>query len=81
MLAAMLSLSVKKVPEALVQALRARAERHHRSLQGELLAILEASVQQEATLTLDELYERGRARQLPARPRSREIVRQARDAR
>jgi plasmid stability protein len=79
--AAVLSLSVKKVPEALVQALRARAERHHRSLQGELLAILEASVRQEAPLTLDELYARGKGRHLSARPHSREIVRQARDAR
>ena len=34
------SLSVKNVPERVARALRARAKRHHRSLQGELLAIL-----------------------------------------
>jgi plasmid stability protein len=34
-------LSVKNVPDALAEALRHRAEHHHRSLQGELLAILE----------------------------------------
>ena len=37
------NLSVKKVPEALAARLRARAERNHRSLQGELMAILEAA--------------------------------------
>lgn len=35
------NLSVKNVPEALAARLRERAERNHRSLQGELMAILE----------------------------------------
>ena len=35
------SLSIKNVPEAIAVKLRARAERNHRSLQGELMAILE----------------------------------------
>ena len=37
------NLSVKNVPDALAAKLRARAERNHRSLQGELMAILEAA--------------------------------------
>jgi plasmid stability protein len=74
------NLSVKNVPDALAEALRHRAEHHHRSLQGELLAILEESVQ-DARLTVDELYERGKQRKLPARPSSVDIVRQMRDAR
>ena len=37
------NLSVKSVPEALAAKLRERAERNHRSLQGELMAILEAA--------------------------------------
>lgn len=37
------NLSVKNVPEALASKLRARAERNHRSLQGELMAILESA--------------------------------------
>jgi plasmid stability protein len=37
------NLSVKNVPEALAAKLRERAERNHRSLQGELMAILEAA--------------------------------------
>lgn len=35
------NLSIKNVPEPLAEALRQRAERNHRSLQGELMAILE----------------------------------------
>ncbi len=38
------NLSVKNVPETLAAKLRDRAERNHRSLQGELMAILEAAV-------------------------------------
>ena len=37
------NLSVKNVSEALAAKLRERAERNHRSLQGELMAILEAA--------------------------------------
>jgi plasmid stability protein len=35
--------SIKNVPDALAEKLRGRAERNHRSLQGELMAILEAA--------------------------------------
>lgn len=35
------NLSVKDVPEALAERLRQRAARNHRSLQGELMAIIE----------------------------------------
>lgn len=35
------NLSIKGVPVALAERLRARAERNHRSLQGELMAIIE----------------------------------------
>lgn len=36
-----MNLSIKDVPEALVARLRERAARNHRSLQGELMAIVE----------------------------------------
>ena len=39
-----INLSIKNVPESLANALRARAQSHHRSLQGELMSILEAAV-------------------------------------
>lgn len=41
---AMPNLSIRDVPEAVTEHLRQRAARHHRSLQGELMAILESAV-------------------------------------
>jgi len=41
------NLSIKNVPEPMLAQLRARAKQHHRSLQGELLAILEEAVHPE----------------------------------
>lgn len=41
----MTTLSIKDVPEDWAEALRQRAARNHRSLQGELTAILEAAIQ------------------------------------
>lgn len=40
------NLSVKDVPEAWAETLRRQAARHHRSLQGELMALIEAAVQE-----------------------------------
>ena len=39
------NLSIKDVPEELAEALRQRAARNHRSLQGELMAIITQAVQ------------------------------------
>ena len=41
------NLSIKAVPQELAERLRRRAERHHRSLQGELMAIIEAAASEE----------------------------------
>jgi antitoxin FitA len=38
------NLSIKGVPEGWAERLRARAERNHRSLQGELMAIVEQAL-------------------------------------
>ena len=40
----MSNLSIKDVPEAWAESLRQRAARNHRSLQGELMAIIESAV-------------------------------------
>lgn len=40
----MANLSIKDVPEAWAESLRQRAARNHRSLQGELMAIIEQAV-------------------------------------
>jgi plasmid stability protein len=45
------SLSIKNVPDELVARLRERAAHNHRSLQGELLAIVEQSVGRSAGMT------------------------------
>jgi plasmid stability protein len=45
------NLSVKNVSDALAERLRARAERNHRSLQRELLSILEAATNERSPLT------------------------------
>jgi plasmid stability protein len=44
----MSNLSIKDVPEAWAETLRQRALRNHRSLQGELMAIIEQAVAAEA---------------------------------
>jgi hypothetical protein len=40
----MANISIKDVPDAWAEALRQRAARNHRSLQGELMAIVEAAL-------------------------------------
>lgn len=44
------TLTIKQVPERIAEHLRARAAASHRSLQGELMAILEAAVPPVATV-------------------------------
>jgi plasmid stability protein len=38
------NLSIKNVPDELLEQLRERAARHHRSIQGELMALLSAAL-------------------------------------
>ncbi len=44
----MANISIKDVPDVWAEALRQRAARNHRSLQGELMAVIEATVAQES---------------------------------
>ena len=73
------SLSVKNVPDDVARRLRARAKRNRRSLQGELLAILESAVAR--PLTIDELRKRARSIGVRTSDDSTEIIRQWRDTR
>ena len=75
------SVSIKDVPEEVLERLRARAERNHRSLQKELLAIVEAAAYGEAEYTVDDLMEQ--VRDLgPATPdQATGWIRELRDAR
>ncbi len=74
------NLSVKNVPDEIAEKLRERAKRNHRSLQGEMLAVLESSVEPRR-LTVDEVYRRVKALGLRTRSDSVQIVRKMRDER
>ena len=49
------NLSIKNAPDEVVRRLRERAAKHHRSLQGELLAIVEAAVQVDRPASASEI--------------------------
>ena len=50
------SLSIKHVPDETAEILKQRAKRHHRSLQGELRAILEEAASRGPKKSLAEIY-------------------------
>ena len=72
------SLSIKDVPDGIVRALRARAEANHRSMQGELMSILEAAVAPRPFQAM-ELLRRVRARGLSTPADSVQMIREDRD--
>jgi plasmid stability protein len=76
----MTNLSIKNVPEDLVTQLRARAREHHRSLQGELMAILEGALRPRP-MTIDEVYQRIKKLGAQTGAESAAMVREDRDAR
>lgn len=43
------NLSIKNVPDEVLDKLRERASRHHRSIQGELMALLSAALESQAS--------------------------------
>jgi len=49
----MATLSIKDVPDTWAEALRQRAARNHRSLQGELMALVEKAVIESSPLSAD----------------------------
>ena len=75
------NLSIKNVPDELAETLRQRAVKHHRSLQGELMAILEESVGKERLLTPADLLKRVRMSGLKTPEESADFIRDDRDAR
>ena len=75
------NLSIKNAPDDVVERLRRRAERHHRSLQGELLAIIEEAVQEERGLSPRELLAEVRRLGLSTSADAAEIIRADRDQR
>jgi plasmid stability protein len=74
------TLSIKKVPEKLLKRLKRRAAMHKRSLQGELMAVLEDATSP-ARLTVDELQAAVRRFGPPIPGDSVKMIREDRDAR
>ena len=75
------NLSIKNAPEDVVRRLKVRATRHHRSLQGEMLAILEAVAHEEALLDPVTVIAEVQRLGLRTPAESAAIVRENRDAR
>jgi plasmid stability protein len=73
------NLSIKNAPDELVQRLRERAARNHRSLQGELMAIIEEAVQPQRRRSVDEVLAEVRKLGLPRRDEAAAIIRADRD--
>ena len=72
------SLSIKNVPEEIVAKLRERAQKNHRSLQGELMALLEETVNPQR-LSVEELADEIDALGLKTGDEAAEMIRELRD--
>ena len=75
------TLTIKNVPEETVERLREQAKRHHRSMQGELMAMLEGDLDPQGTLTPDEAIERIKALGIKSGNDATRWIREDRDAR
>ena len=89
---ALINLSIKNVPESLVERLRERAKRNHRSMQGELMTILEESLKYGAAimesravyrtgLDASDVHRMARSLDLRTGSDSTRLIREDRDAR
>lgn len=75
------NLSIKNVPEAIADRLKARAANNHRSLQGELMSILQTVTNANPTMNLDEIWAQGKELGLAGNTEAASLVREMRDAR
>jgi plasmid stability protein len=78
------SLSIKNVPIEKVELLKQRAKANHRSLQGELMAIIDdasRTIAPHKTITIDELVENGRRLGLKTADEATQWIREDRDSR
>lgn len=75
-----MNLSIKNVPESLVSQLRVQARRNHRSLQGELLDILERTLHP-CPLNLQEALRQLRVLGFDTGDDAQQMIREDRDGR
>lgn len=75
------NLSIKNVPDELADRLRRRAEAAHRSMQGELMAILEAALGEQPPLTPTDVLALAKKLGIETRDEATDHIRRLRDAR
>ena len=88
------SLTIKNVPDDILDRLRQRAKRNHRSVQGETMAILDqvlkdmpsletrtVAPEPRRSLTVEEFFEKVKATGLRTPAESAQMIREDRDAR
>ena len=77
------TLSIKNVPDRVVERLRLRAKANRRSLQGELLAMVERSAAEsgQRPMTITDLYDWAKAQGFRGTGRSVDDIRRMRDER
>ena len=75
------NLSIKNVPDEIAAELRRKATRNHRSLQGELMAIIEEATGKKNPLSPSEFLTGVRVLGLRTPAESRSMIREDRDAR
>ena len=76
----LMNMSIKNVPDDIVERLRERAQRNHRSMQGEMLAILEEAVGQRR-LSVQEAIQEIKKLDFRTGDQSTAWIREDRDAR
>ena len=74
-----INISIKNVPDEIAEELRARAARNHRSLQGELMAIIEEAAGQKSPLGPSEFLAGVRALGLRTPAEAHAMVREDRN--
>ena len=75
------NLSIKNAPDDIVALVKERAQKNHRSLRGELMAIIESAVRKPPSLTVDEVLARVRRLGLETPDEAVAMVRADRDSR
>ncbi len=75
------NLSIKNAPDDVVRCLKDRARRHHRSLQGEMLSILEEAVRAPKMLSPEDVLAEVRQLGLQTPSEAAAMVRSDRDGR
>lgn len=75
------TLTIKNTPLAVVRRLRQRAKANHRSLQGELLCIVEAASRGDSKMSTGEFMEAVVDLNLKSPPESVRMIREDRDGR